>query len=349
MGKLGVLSFAALLLATGCTAGRLAVRNSGGPHRFQPLLEDAPLEIGSEGWTSRWIAAPIAFDELLPSWNVDLSGSAAFRVELRTARGTQGPPTPWLDLGGWGRWPETDRAPTTCEAGRVEVDILKLGSFHDRLQLRLRVRGLQARQELVLQRLDANFSRSDVLAGGWTIAPPAPGPIALAVPQRRQADESPELAARICSPTSVAMVLAYWGIERPTAEVAAMAYDAEHDIYGNWNRASGTAHLFGLAGSLYRLNDWAEARLFLEQGLPLVISIGVEPGQLTGAPYESTAGHLIVLSGFDGAGHALVMDPAVAPPERGPLKYALDELEQCWLRRGGFAYVLAPANGIGPR
>ncbi|MGE3182339.1 MAG: N-acetylmuramoyl-L-alanine amidase-like domain-containing protein, partial [Phycisphaerae bacterium] len=55
--------------------------------------------------------------------------------------------------------------------------------------------------------------------------------IKLDVPFFSQRTEKPEIAGRICSPTSVAMVMAYHGVTKPVAEVAAAAYDQAHDIY----------------------------------------------------------------------------------------------------------------------
>ena len=144
------------------------------------------------------------------------------------------------------------------------------------------------------------------------------------------------------------MVLAYRGIDRPTAEVAALLYDAENKIYGNWNRAVQGAWLLGVSGYLTRVATWAEAARFVADGKPLVASIGVKEGQLTGAPYPQTAGHLVVLCGFDGEGRAIVMDPAVPVGDEEPRLYSLAELETVWLQRGGFAYVLGADEVAAP-
>jgi len=73
-----------------------------------------------------------------------------------------------------------------------------------------------------------------------------------------------------------------------------------------------------------------------------VISVGVKEGQLTGAPYTTTSGHLLVLRGFDEQNDCLVNDPAAIDAEHGQLTYKRSELETCWLARGGTAYVLLP-------
>jgi hypothetical protein len=313
-----------------------------GPHRPKLIHGGEPLEVGIEGWSSELTEAPWIFNEFLPSWNVDVPEHVAFRVEVRAGSEDGEHLSPWLDLGGWGEWPAHDRAPTSCDLGQVDVDILRLDVVLDRVQLRLRTRGLAESEHVVLHHLSGIFSQ------WWSprnerFDRPArhTDTVIEHIPQRRQTEATPELAPRICSPTSLAMALGYHGVDVPTEEVARVCYDLEHDLYGNWNRSIQGAWMLGVPGMLWRMNDWTEAELFLERELPLVISIGVEPGQLAGAPYESTPGHLLLLCGLED-GAALVLDPAVPPGEEGVRRYDMAGLEECWLRRGGFTYVLFP-------
>ena len=145
------------------------------------------------------------------------------------------------------------------------------------------------------------------------------------------------------------MVLAYRGVDVPTAEVARVCYDAEHALYGNWTRAIQGAFTLGVPGYLTRFGGWRDVERTLARGEPLVISIGVKKGQLTGAPYESTSGHLLVLRGFDKNGDGLVNDPAAVDAKRGRCTYKRSELETCWLARGGTAYVLLPRPEAQPK
>jgi hypothetical protein len=167
----------------------------------------------------------------------------------------------------------------------------------------------------------------------------------LAVPARSQRVEDPALAGRICSPTSVAMVMAYRGIERPTIEVARAVYDRAYDIYGNWPRAIQAAYAFGVPGYLRRFSSWAEVERCIADDQPLVISIRFKEGALAGAPISSSDGHIIVLAGFDADGNVEVNDPAFGPPASGRRRYARADLERAWLRAtAGTAYVLSPRD-----
>lgn len=176
---------------------------------------------------------------------------------------------------------------------------------------------------------------------------PAPA-VAMDVPFRSQKSEAKEIAGKICSPTSLTMVLAYRGVEKPVATVAARALDEDTGIYGNWPANVQTAYSFGVPGYLTRINDWAQVRRILSRGQPLIASIRAEDGELADAPYRGTDGHLLVIRGLDEHGDVLVNDPAARTPEAGVTTYRREDMERVWLQRGaGTAYVLLPRESGG--
>ncbi|MFN5662885.1 MAG: C39 family peptidase, partial [Planctomyces sp.] len=148
-------------------------------------------------------------------------------------------------------------------------------------------------------------------------------------------------SGRLCSPTSVSMVLAHAGNAAVVAQVAERAYDADNDIYGNWPRNVQAAFTMGLPGYLTRFSDWSQVERTLRAGQPIIASIQVRPGELRNAPYEKTAGHLIVLEGLTADGDVMVADPAVATAREGQLVYRRDDMTRVWLDRvDGTAYIL---------
>src|SRR5690606_38594615 len=163
---------------------------------------------------------------------------------------------------------------------------------------------------------------------------------ALPISFRSQRVEEPSIAGRICSPTSVAMVLAYRGVEVPTAEVASRIFDGAHGIYGNWSRAVQSAFTWGVPGYLARFSRWEDVERAIASGQPLIVSIRVRPGELPGAPYPSTAGHLLVITGFDDDGNVLVNDPAASDARLGQIAHSRERFENVWMRNGGTSYVL---------
>jgi hypothetical protein len=168
------------------------------------------------------------------------------------------------------------------------------------------------------------------------------GAARMPVPFRSQKTPEDALSGRLCSPTSVSMVLAYYGVGQTVHDVAGVARDPRHDIFGNWPRNVQTAFNFGVPGEVTRFDSWSEVEAMLDAGVPIIASIRVRPGELRNAPYESTGGHLIVLTGYDRErGVVFVNDPAAGDVTRGVLEFYREDLTRVWLSRGkGTAYVL---------
>jgi len=286
------------------------------------------------------------FRELLPSWNVDAPPRTGFVVELRVESRVDADGesswSPWMHVGDWGdpslAVPLAERV-TRCAGGAVDVDVFRGERAFEAAQLRVRARVLDPGATLRVRRLTLCFSDLERAVAARTPPDPRPWGTILDVAPRSQRTESDAIAARICSPTSVAMVLAHFGVQASTRDVAARAFDPAHDLYGGWPRNVQTAYSFGVAGYVARFSDWAEVERLVAARTPLVVSIGVEPGQLHGAPYASTQGHLIVLLGFDAAGNCVVDDPAAEDARSVRRTYLRSEMETVWMRRGGTAYV----------
>ncbi|HEU0128351.1 MAG TPA: C39 family peptidase, partial [Pseudonocardiaceae bacterium] len=114
-----------------------------------------------------------------------------------------------------------------------------------------------------------------------------------------------------CSPTSTAMVLAYWQqtnagygpspadyADIPYADpwvdyAAANTYDYNYDGTGNWPFNTAYAGRYGLESFVTRLRSLTEAEQFIKAGIPLVASLSFKKSELTGAGYD-TNGHLMV-------------------------------------------------------
>jgi hypothetical protein len=268
-----------------------------------------------------------AASHLVPSFSAPADVVPASRVEL-SAR-ADGAWSPWLATVTLGDaiFPEL---PTEAGGLRVDVDELRATRPVDAVRLRVRLRGALPRAWL------ATLSATDDAAPD--LAPP-PGTARLAVPPLSQLDEDPEIALRICSPTSVAMVLGYWGRAVTTAAVAADVLHAGTDRYGVWPAAIRAAAARGVAGYLLRFPDWASAAWCLVRALPIVASLRYVAGELDGAAIAATTGHLIVLTGYDD-GMVLVNDPAAPTTATVPRRYRGSELSRAWLGGSGVGYVL---------
>jgi Peptidase_C39 like family len=160
-----------------------------------------------------------------------------------------------------------------------------------------------------------------------------------------------------CSPTSTAMVLAYWGTG-PDAGATAWVdpsypdpsvchavrhcYDHAYGGAGNWSFNAAYAARFGLRTFVTRLRGLAEAETFVAAGIPLIASFVVDPVRLVGAEYRS-AGHLAVVCGFTAAGDVVVNDPGAPDVSRVRRVYRRTDFEEAWQRgSAGLVYVMHP-------
>lgn len=303
------------------------------------LAPRGPKPEDETSFTSTTLPPAHPFRDLLVSWNVTTPPNAGFRVEVRVAHAGGGF-SPWLFVGDWGRLPDLPKT-TEFEGGKIDVDFLRGQVTFDSAQVRVRAwsPGDVQHSALVIERLTLCFADREARVAP-TVTDVGPFSGRLPVPTRSQRTVNAAIAHRICSPTALAMVLAYRGASHPTVDVAERAFDAAHDIYGNWPRNIQAAHSFGVPGYLTRMESWRAVEALIRAQQPIIASIAVERGQLNGAPYTHTEGHLIVITGFDRSGGVFVNDPAAADPEAGKRVYSRAELDVVWLQRGGTAYIL---------
>lgn len=153
-----------------------------------------------------------------------------------------------------------------------------------------------------------------------------------------------------CSPTSTSMVLGYWGIDpgpcepRVRAAVAGV-WDWLYDGGGNWPFNTAYAASRGMEAYVARFTSLAQAELWIDAGVPVVMSIAWGKKDLTGAPVTSSSGHLIVLVGFDASGNPIVNDPAASTDAGVRLTYQRSQLESVWLQNsGGTVYLIYPSD-----
>ncbi len=314
-------------------------------HEHQPVTALALDPDGS--LVSEQLVASTAFTQCLPSWNVD--SAAPFKVEIRTRPQGSDLWTPWLLIGDWGVAQRPAEVVTACDEARIAVDILEASSPQDRAQLRFTACGPSPLPPGAVRAsvafTDERLLEERVAAAS---AEPWPLPVQLSVPARTQRAAGEDIGHRVCSPTSVAMVAAFHGRRVPTRTMANTLLDPHFNIYGNWNRAVQGAFTHGVPGRLVRLSSWQSVADYLKAGRPLIASIRAAPGELRGAPYEKTAGHLLVITGLGLGGVVLVNDPAAAWPGVVPRRYMRDDMEQVWFRNGGVAYALDAPTGVSP-
>jgi hypothetical protein len=164
-----------------------------------------------------------------------------------------------------------------------------------------------------------------------------------------------------CSPTSTSMVLARWALGPTAGELgwvdptyvdplvnhaARFVFDHAYGA-GNWSFNTAYAAGYGTEAFVTRLRSLDEAERFIAAGIPLVASVSFTREQLDRSGYD-TAGHLLVIVGFDESGDVICNDPAsheVADNAEVRVVYDRDQFTRVWQRSaGGMVYVIRPAD-----
>lgn len=270
-----------------------------------------------------------AATRIIPSLSVLTEREHTFRFEARSAGGRA-----WTSLSPVG--PHPFAASELIDPRlRPEIDFYTASPPVEDVRLRVWIHS-PALAEVTRAPALIAVSASDEEVGDGAAAD---GRAALSVPALSQMETPGANGSRICSPTSVAMVLGYW--KRPAAplDLAGEMFDSRHDLYGVWPAAIRAAARHGVSGYLLRFPSWSAAAWCLEEGVPVVASVRYGAGELAGAAIESTNGHLLVLTGYDGA-TVLANDPAAPTAREVPRRYALADLRRVWLERSGVGYVL---------
>ncbi|MFZ4576423.1 MAG: C39 family peptidase [Phycisphaerales bacterium] len=300
------------------------------PRAFTHQIGDAKVS-GDGDFSFTLESGP--FSEAVPWWNLDLPDGKRASVWLRP--GTKGDGAmrwgPWMAAGGVNAGSSSPSAPPW----RIDVDTL-VGPA-DAYEIRVESEGV-VRGGVV--GLTASGPQRE------TITASCGSRVEISVPFASQKTDDPSLAGRLCSPTSVAMVLAYYGEQHGVSEVAAAAHDPSADIYGNWPMNLQAAYRLSggkLRAEFRRFSGFAALRDLLERGTPVVISVR---GSIRGAPYSPTEGHLLVVTGMNARGDLLVNDPAFANAAAGCRCYRWEDLAVAWLVNAkGTAYVITPREG----
>lgn len=153
---------------------------------------------------------------------------------------------------------------------------------------------------------------------------------------------------RVCSPTSLAMVVSYL-LNRTIdpVEFARGVYDDGLHAYGSW--PFNVAHAYSMLDGKYyfavtRLNSFAHLYNFLRHRMPVVVSVR---GALRGMPRGRTYadGHLLVVIGWDDIRkRVIVLDPAFDTAQTVMHSYDIDDFLAAWERSFRLAYVVESAN-----
>ena len=375
-------SFHAFALSSGTTSGTQVDRGGGlvlaksglTTVTYADPFGFPPRDYLTGTWTSPWQPAGFGFMELVSSWNADTPAGTWIQVEMHATAAGDGHVTKWYVMGRWaygdGDIHRTSVGGQGDKDGYIAIDTFVPKNPMSSYQLRLTLdRAVGTTATPRVTRIGA------VVSNPVTIKPYAPSAttmssaVELPVPaysQETHLGEYPEFdngGEAWCSPTSTAMVVAYWdkgpsasdyayvlddypAQQDPWVDYAARyVFDYHYDGAGNWPFNTAYASHFGLESEVTQLHSLAEAEQFIKAGIPLVASIAFNSGKLDGFFFKSTNGHLMVIVGFTADGNPIVNDPA--SPDDASVRHVYDrtQFEDAWMSAtGGIVYVIHPAS-----
>lgn len=292
------------------------------------------------GFKSEVIKIPNGVTEIVPSWEAYTPGDSSVAV--------------YIKVGGrnfaMGEWSETKRTSVNKQENEnalVSTDTLILRQPVDEIQF------------MVELNPGSNGEKPELKHLFWTLSGKAQNPerpwdqrviSPLSVPIRAQGDyPNPD---KICSPTSLSMVLGYWAekIDRPALDrdvvsTCSGVFDPGWDGTGNWSfNTAFAASLPGITGRVARLRGIAELENWLRAGVPVVCSVAYD--FLKGKPERSGKdGHLVVVVGVDPEGNLIFNDPGKKPVR---LTYMRSNFARAWETSSRTVYLVHPERWLVP-
>lgn len=370
---IGLILILVLLLA-GCstgTAGGIAARGEpillSSPEDFKGGTfqgtsagtgKDARIQIakekdkypGSGTYTSPSIKTE-PFQTMLFSCNADTPEDTSIKIDLQVR--VDGKWSGWLPWGTWGAYIAAGSNLSRREDGVAAID-------EGVLTVKDRTKSADAvKYRVTLNTLDASVTpavRSVAISAknNMTEALKAYGEESdrqdfsnpdrvLDVPKFSQTVRDSKIAMRICSPTCIAMVLKYYGIDILPEECAWGAYDNLAMIFGNWVINCAYAGSYGFTAYTDFFDSLEDIRREINGGHPVIASVRYKNSEsiegdlpvVHGAPIDKTEGHLVVVCGFvseNGKDYVVVNDPAAADDAGVSVRYLAREFFDSWFK-----------------
>ncbi len=270
----------------------------------------------SSAWIELDVSPGFVWHELIMSWNaVTPEGTG---LEFEAAPIAQSRALSWYVLG---KWTASDTEKFRRESvrgqrdehGEVRTDTLVLSKPATNVRLRVRFVSDMGGPSPRLNFLGACFLNREIKSSGLPPNRAAWGRL-LDVPKRTQADY-PEGINEWCSPTSLSMVLSWWGeaLDRDelvldVREVARGVHDPAWPGTGNWPFNTAFAGGFeGIRAYVSRFADVAEIEDWIVAGVPVIVSLDYD--RLRRKDDVGGSGHLVVVAGFSDRGDVIINDP----------------------------------------
>ncbi len=297
-------------------------------------------------FTSAILSPGLEFDAIVPSWNATTPAGTWLSIDVQARVG--GEWTAWYQLGVWASGTGTlSRHSFDSERdryGEVWTDTVVLDEPADAARVRVTLFTADGASSPAVSRLALAFAKTG--AGRGNDAGGQAWGTKLEVPGRSQMVF--DAGEAWCSPTTTSMILAWWAQRSGTTtydvsvpEAAGGTWDETYGGNGNWPFNIAYAASLGLTGEVGWFDSIDDIEPWITEGAPVAISAAWSAGEVEGAPISSTAGHLLLVTGFSAEGDVFVNDPAASSDAGVPRTYDRRQIEAAWLGGSeGVVYLL---------
>jgi len=282
-------------------------------------------------WESPVFAAAQPFVWAVASWN---GQGKVIEVQVRVHSPAGW--SPWFSFGRWSQGPQRRSLPAqeAPGAGRLDTDTLLLEAPAAAWQMRVLLEEASVTRVFLSTAGPREEQDDEPFRPAWGVDLPVPCRSQMVYPQ----------GGRVwCSPTSLSMVMAYWGRwESIPDQVVPGVYDPVYQGHGNWPFNTAYAGSRGFIAYVDRFASFADLERRLAAGLPVIASVAYQKAWLPNAPIDQTAGHLLVVRGITEQGDIIVNDPAAPSDEEVRRVYRRNLFRRAWLERSGVVYLIWP-------
>jgi len=277
------------------------------------------------------------FKELVPSWNILINDKS--NITILISVGNNLGFSKFYIMSSWSESYKASFNSQEDDFAKVNIDtiVTKLDDI-DRFKVKIVFRGRETSETYLRSISITTKPLNDVFNNDVSFLIEKE----LAVPPHQQMS-IPLIGGKICSPTSLQMLLNYNGHYFTPEEVASNVYDKGAGIYGNWSFNTSFAGGFSdLYSRVEYVNTLETLSYYIQNDIAVAMSIKTtDKNDLVGSIVAYSSGHLIVLIGFkkiDDTWYAIVNDPAEYEDSAVRREYLLTELLNAF---SGYTYVVS--------
>lgn len=287
----------------------------------------------NEGIYTSKVYQTVAFNSLVASWNSNTTPDCSVELQVRVKASEW---SIWLSYGVWKDlgMNQGSVSKQSDDIAKINVDEVICKEACDAIQYRIIFRATSMDRPIMKSvfvslndgKTEINYKISDT-----DIEVPIISQMLI-----------PDIGNIICSPTSLSMVMNYYGMNTEVIDTSQGCFDNGAGIYGNWSYNVAYAGERGLISFVDYCYDPLDLVRYIQMGIPVIASLKTkDKDELKGSPQAYPSGHLVVIRGFskDEQDYIIVNDPAAKTEETVKRYYLLEEFLKVW---NNIIYVIRP-------